>query len=46
MIVTTKNAKRVELDKDCDFFLENTNFKDNLTKYKCLRRNNNYIKKL
>ena len=44
MNVTTKDAKRLELDKGCDFFLENTNLKDNLTKYKCLCRNNNYIK--
>ena len=32
--------------KYCDYFLEYTNFKDDLTEYKCLRCNNNYQDKL
>ena len=28
--------------KFCDYFLENTNFKDNLIEYKCLCCNKNY----
>ena len=31
--------------KDCEYFLENTNFKDNLKKYKCSCCNKNYQKK-
>ena len=32
--------------KYCDYFLEYTNFKDDLTEYKCLRCNNSYQDKL
>ena len=40
--MTIKNIKLAELNKDCDCFLEYTNFKYNLTEYKCLCRNKNY----
>ena len=32
-------------DKNCDCFLEYTNFKDDLLEYKCLCRNKNYQQK-
>ena len=31
--------------KQCNFFLEYTNFKDNLIEYKCLCCNKNYLQK-
>ena len=37
-----KNIKLAELNKDCDCFLEYTNFQYNLTEYKCLCCNKNY----
>ena len=40
--MTIKNIKLAELNKDCDSFLEYTNFKYNLTEYKCLCCNKNY----
>ena len=40
--MTIKNIKLAELNKDCDCFLEYTNFKYNLTEYKCLCHNKNY----
>ena len=32
--------------EDCDYFLECTNFKDDLIKYKCLCYNKSYQKKI
>ena len=36
MDMIIKKAKRVELKKDCEFYLEYINVKDDLVEYKCL----------